>query len=318
MTNSWPSHKASPGLIEFHILNNAAGATSPLGGSVTGFTKSYKKERPEALVKAVDFPVSRKTAAIADVLLEETLRDPGAVEVGRLEGQRWGVGFSEVAFPALGADGSPDGEGGMPLTPESVFVVTGAAGSIVSAITADLAKGAGGGTFHLLDLTPTPDAADADLAAFRTDKDGLKATLAARMKAAGERPTPVAIDKELARIERLAAEVLAAVLPGTGRIHRRPAVAQLLQRDALHAPLVHQREQPVLVLGLAAADLVDQHRLRTPHRGWRLQETDALARLVGVRKAHEIVEGDRGEARNAAGPGPVSYTHLTLPTTHPV
>jgi hypothetical protein len=87
--------------------------------------------------------------------------------------------------------------------------VTGAAGSIVSAITADLAKGAGGGTFHLLDLTPTPDANDADLAAFRTDKDGLKATLAARMKAAGERPTPVVIDKELARIERLAAALTA-------------------------------------------------------------------------------------------------------------
>ncbi|MGB4810820.1 MAG: SDR family NAD(P)-dependent oxidoreductase, partial [Candidatus Phosphoribacter baldrii] len=200
---------------------DAPGAVAPMGGAVTGFTKSYKKERPEALVKAVDFPVSRKTAAIADVLLEETLRDPGAVEVGRLEGQRWGVGFSEVAFPALGADGSPDGEGGMPLTPESVFVVTGAAGSIVSAITADLAKGAGGGTFHLLDLTPTPDAADADLAAFRTDKDGLKATLAARMKAAGERPTPVAIDKELARIERLAAALTAiqAVEAAGGVVH---------------------------------------------------------------------------------------------------
>ncbi|HQH91853.1 MAG TPA: SDR family NAD(P)-dependent oxidoreductase, partial [Dermatophilaceae bacterium] len=188
---------------------DAPGAVAPMGGAVTGFTKSYKKERPDTLVKAVDFPASRKTAAIADVLIEETLRDPGAVEVGRLEGQRWGVGFAEVPFPALGADGSPDGDGGMPLTPESVFLVTGAAGSIVSAITADLAKGAGGGTFHLLDLTPTPDANDADLAAFRTDKDGLKATLAARMKAAGERPTPVVIDKELARIERLAAALTA-------------------------------------------------------------------------------------------------------------
>ena len=44
----------------------------------------------------------------------------------------------------------------MQLGADSVFVVTGAAGSIVSAITADLAA-ASGGTFHLLDLTPTPD-----------------------------------------------------------------------------------------------------------------------------------------------------------------
>ena len=30
---------------------------------MTGFTKSYKKERPDALVKAVDLPVDRRTAA---------------------------------------------------------------------------------------------------------------------------------------------------------------------------------------------------------------------------------------------------------------
>ena len=36
----------------------------------------------------------------------------------------------------------------------------------IAAITADLAA-ASGGTFHLLDLTPTPDRADPDLEAFR-------------------------------------------------------------------------------------------------------------------------------------------------------
>ena len=39
----------------------------------------------------------------------------------------------------------------MVLDKNSVFVITGAAGSIVSAITADLAA-ASGGTFYLLDL----------------------------------------------------------------------------------------------------------------------------------------------------------------------
>ncbi len=182
---------------------DAQGATSPMGGAVTGFTKSYKKERPDALVKAVDLPASRKTAALADVLIEETLRDPGSVEVGREGDLRWGVVLAEQPFAPLNEDGSPDHEGGMPLTAESVVVVTGAAGSIVSAITADLAA-AGAGTFHLLDLTPAPDPDDGDLAAFVADRDGLKATLAARMKDRGEKPTPVAIEKELARIERLA------------------------------------------------------------------------------------------------------------------
>ncbi len=31
------------------------GATAPLGGAVTGFTKAYKREQPDVLVKAVDF-----------------------------------------------------------------------------------------------------------------------------------------------------------------------------------------------------------------------------------------------------------------------
>jgi NADP-dependent 3-hydroxy acid dehydrogenase YdfG len=118
------------------------------------------------------------------------------------------VAFVELPVPALGDDGQPAPGEGMVLGRETVFVVTGAAGSIVSAITADLAA-ASGGVFHLLDLTPAPDPEDPDLAAFRSNRDGLKATLAARMKAAGERPTPVAIERELARIERLNAALSA-------------------------------------------------------------------------------------------------------------
>ncbi len=180
-----------------------------MGGAVTGFTKSYKKERPDTLVKAVDFPASRKTAAIADLLIEETLRDPGVVEIGRVEGPALGRRLRRGALHAARPTAQPARRGRYAaLAKDSVFVVTGAAGSIVSAITADLAK-ASGGVFHLLDLTPTPDPADPDLAAFRTNKDGLKATLAARMKERGERPTPVVIDRELARLERLNAALTA-------------------------------------------------------------------------------------------------------------
>ena len=103
-----------------------------MGGAVTGFTKAYSRERPLALVKAVDFEDSRKTAALADLLLEETQRDPGAVEVGLCAGRRWTV--SVVDQPA------DSGEPGMSLGSDTVFAVTGAAGSIVSAIIADLAQ----------------------------------------------------------------------------------------------------------------------------------------------------------------------------------
>ena len=188
------------------------GAIAPLGGAVTGFTKAYHRERAEVLVKAVDFPVSRKTASVADALIEETRRDPGAVEVGRADGRRWTVGLREVAFG--------DGAGGLTLGSESVFVVTGAAGSIVSAIVADLAA-ASGGTFHLLDLSPEPDPADVDLVQFATDRDAFKATISERLKAGGQRPTPVLVERELSRYERLQSALTAiqAVRAAGGEAH---------------------------------------------------------------------------------------------------
>ncbi len=78
---------------------DAAGATSVMGGAVAGFTKALARERDEVLVKVVDFPPSRKTAALAELLLDETLRDPGAVEVGYADELRWTVGLTERSGP---------------------------------------------------------------------------------------------------------------------------------------------------------------------------------------------------------------------------
>src|SRR4030095_10659534 len=104
------------------------------------------EERERASVRVVDFAASRKKAALADVLIAETLRDPGAVEIGYADELRWSVALVE-------RDVEPDPA--RELSSDSVFVVTGGAGSIVSAITAHLAK-ASGGTFHQLYLVPAP------------------------------------------------------------------------------------------------------------------------------------------------------------------
>ncbi len=170
-----------------------AGAVAPLGGAVVGFTKTYKRERPDACVKAVDFEAASRPAEIAGLLVEETLRDPGAVEIGYKSGLRWTIGLQEQ--PA--ADGRP----GMALDEKTVFVATGAAGSIVSAIVADLAA-ASGGTFYLLDVVPEPDPNNSDLERFVEDKDGLKRDLFSRIQARGERATPALVEKELAALER--------------------------------------------------------------------------------------------------------------------
>ena len=119
-----------------------------MGGAVTGFTKAFKRENPDALVKAVDVAQDANPEAVADLLVEETLRDPGAVEVGHGGGERWTVALREVPLGTTPA--------GIELGPDTVFAITGAAGSIVAAITADLAR-ASHGTFHLLDLVPQPD-----------------------------------------------------------------------------------------------------------------------------------------------------------------
>ncbi|SPF53310.1 Beta-ketoacyl synthase [Candidatus Sulfopaludibacter sp. SbA4] len=170
-----------------------AGAWAPMGGAVTGFTKAYKRERLDALVKSVDFEPAREAPAVAEILIQETLKDPGTVEIGHQGGQRWTVGPEEQpassVLPAL------------KLGPNTVFLITGAAGSIVSAITADLAA-ASGGTFYLLDLVPEPDPANPDLDRFVNDKDGLKRDLFARIQARGERATPALVEKELAALER--------------------------------------------------------------------------------------------------------------------
>jgi NAD(P)-dependent dehydrogenase (short-subunit alcohol dehydrogenase family) len=168
------------------------GTDAPLGGAVQGFVKAYKRERPAALVKVVDFAGDATDAEIADALVAEALGDPGVVEVGRRAGVRWSIGLE-----ARPVSPSPS----IRLDEETVFVVTGAAGGITSAIVADLAA-ASGGTFHLLDLVAPPAADDPHVALFRAGRERLKEALIAEAKARGEKPTPVAIDRQLMTVER--------------------------------------------------------------------------------------------------------------------
>ena len=170
------------------------GATAPMGGAVSGFTKAYKRERGDALVKVVDFEAGRKTATPAEALIAETLSDPGIVEVGYYQDNRYTITLIE--------ESAADGQPGLALGSESVYLVTGAAGGITSAIIGDLALAGGGGTFYLLDLVPEPARDDKQIALFRQGKDTLKQHLIATAKAAGEKATPAQIDKQVMTVER--------------------------------------------------------------------------------------------------------------------
>ena len=129
-------------------------ATAPAGGAVVGFAKAYAMEQGlraagrGLLVKAVDFEPGRRTAEPAEQLIAETLYDPGVIEVGYRGGLRFSVMLAEQPLAV-------DAEPSLRLGPDSVFVVTGAAGGITSAIVADLAA-ASRGVFYLLDLAQLP------------------------------------------------------------------------------------------------------------------------------------------------------------------
>jgi acyl carrier protein/NAD(P)-dependent dehydrogenase (short-subunit alcohol dehydrogenase family) len=236
-----------------------AGATLPLGGAVVGFTKTYKRERSGVLAKVVDF-AEQPPSEVVDILIEETLRDPGVLEIGYKQGSRWTVGLEEQ--PA--ADGTP----GLSLDRNTVFLVTGAAGSIVSAITADLAT-ASGGTFYLLDLVPEPDPDDPDLRRFVTDKDGLKRDLFARIQARGQRATPALVEKELAALERAQAA-----------------------RRAIDAVEAAGGRAQYFSVNLTDAEALSQIIQQVRHLSGRI---DVLLHAAGTERSHFLPDKDAGE-----------------------
>jgi acyl transferase domain-containing protein/NAD(P)-dependent dehydrogenase (short-subunit alcohol dehydrogenase family) len=167
------------------------GATAPLGGAVAGFAKAYKREHGAVLVKVVDF--APDATDVAEALIAETLRDPGIVEVGYHRERRFSIGLTERS--------AVDGRPGLTLDKNTVFVVTGAAGGITSEVVTDLSA-ASGGVFYLLDLASAPEWNSANITLFRSNKEALKQKLIDELKAAGEKPTPVKVEKQLFAVER--------------------------------------------------------------------------------------------------------------------
>ncbi len=233
-----------------------SGATAPLGGAVSGFTKAYNVETgmrdgAGSLIKVVDFEVSRKTAEPADLLIAETLSDSGIVEVGYHDGRRFGITLVEK--PAT------DGQPGMDLNQETVFVVTGAAGGITSAIVTDLAI-ASKGVFYLLDLVDVPDRNDADILLYRNDVEALKRKLIDEARERGERPTPVVIEKQIAAIERneAALRAIESVEQAGGTAHY--FSVNLMDGDAVEAVVdsIRQAQGRIDVLLHAGGLLIDR------------------------------------------------------------
>ena len=190
------------------------GATAPMGGAVSGFVKAYGRERPDALVKVVDFAEGQDAETLAATMIDETLADPGTVEVGHRNGLRYGVILAEQEL----GECAP----AMDLHPGSVFVVSGAAGGVTSAIISDLAE-ASGGEFYLLDLQPPPRRNHPHLSLLLTDREALMRELGAELEAANVRPTPLLVEQRLMALEReeAAARTIESVEAAGGIAHYR-------------------------------------------------------------------------------------------------
>ena len=186
---------------------DAAGATSRHGRRGDRLHQGAARERAgQRWSRRSTSRPSRKPAASPTRLIDETLRDPGAVEIGHADDLRWTVGLQERAGRAptpARALGPGHASSSSPARP--------AASS--SAITADLAA-ASGGTFHLLDLAPAPDRRRPRPRALR-DRPR-RAEARARRAAQGSAAsgaTPSSVERELAALERARAalDAIAAV-----------------------------------------------------------------------------------------------------------
>lgn len=177
----------------------ANGATAPLGGVVSGFAKALSRERPQALVKVVDFDINAGESLAVSRLIEETLRDPAVVEVGWENEQRFTITLMEQ--PAAPA-------GGLELGRESVFMVSGGTGGIIAPILVDLAEKTSG-RFYLLGRSPLPSLDDPDVLRLQSDREGLRKDWMSRMAKKGSRPTPVEVEQRIAALERSVAAVQA-------------------------------------------------------------------------------------------------------------
>ena len=106
-------------------LHGLINPENPLGGVVSGFTKSFRRERRGQLAKVIDFQSNASASKIADILISETMRDPISVEVGYENEMRFGVALSDI---------QGDESNNIPLKEGGVYVVSGGTGGITGSV----------------------------------------------------------------------------------------------------------------------------------------------------------------------------------------
>ncbi|MEU6483287.1 SDR family NAD(P)-dependent oxidoreductase [Streptomyces sp. NPDC046887] len=166
-------------------LGGVAEELAPAGGA-GGLVKTLAVEAPELFCRAVDLAPALSPKTGAELLLAElgdAVTDP--VQVGLDGARRVGLTLAEELPTAAETAEVPE------LTADDVLVVTGGARGITAACVIELARRYRPGLL-LLGRTPLADEPDW---AQGVDTAALKAAAAARLKSAGEKPTPKRVEQ---------------------------------------------------------------------------------------------------------------------------
>jgi malonyl CoA-acyl carrier protein transacylase len=190
---------------------SAEGASAPMGGAISGFAKALARERVNAVIKVVDFEADASMENISTHLVDETLQNPGAVEIGWEGDLRFGIAAIEQALPT---------EKDFSLKEGSVFVVSGGTGDIIRPILTDLAQ-VTRGTFYLLNRNTLPDPGNPELARLVSDRAELQKDMHARFAADGKKATPLEVEKAMLALERSAAtlKMIQTIEQMGGKVH---------------------------------------------------------------------------------------------------
>ncbi len=225
---------------------------NPLGGAVSGFLKSLRRERANQLIKVIDFDQKATPSHISDTLVLETLNDPVNVEIGHEKNLRFGVALRDEPSTTEGPEALRQG---------SVFVVSGGTGGITGSVVKDLA-GATRGTFYLMGRAPFLKADNPDLVKIKQDPKALRTELQTRLASDGVKVTPVLLEKKISALERYAAtlDVIKAVENSGGK-------AVYVQCDVTDPDAVNK-----VIQTIAAAE----------------PRVDVFIHAAGVEKSHKI------------------------------